>query len=191
MEELTAIINCSAPHVRRAIILFASTGIRPGPKEGFSLRYSDCDFFRKTITIRAAEKGGPPVRQVPISSSFMAHLLQWREEDKEGGITCGFIIHYHGSMVQSIKKGWGEAKRRAGITRRLRLYDIRHKFATDLLTTIGVDVKTVSKLLGHKSAMTTVQVYQHVEDRHGREAVERLEILGTFDCTQDNLENKK
>lgn len=69
-----------------------------------------------TQTIRSAEKGGPPVRQVPVSKSFMEHLKAWREEDKETG--CEYLINYHGSPVNSIKRGWGEAKRRAGVTRR-------------------------------------------------------------------------
>ena len=161
----------------------------PGPKEGFSLKYSDCDFFRSTITIRSAEKGGPPVRQVPVSKSFMEHLKAWRDEDKKSG--CEYLINYHGSPVNSIKRGWGEAKRRAGISRRIRLYDLRHKFATDLLTNIGVDVKTVSRLLGHSSPVTTVQVYQHVTDQHGRDAVDRLPDLGNTLTYQNQPETKE
>jgi len=119
----------------------------------------------------------------------MEHLKAWRDEDKKSG--CEYLINYHGSPVNSIKRGWGEAKRRAGISRRIRLYDLRHKFATDLLTNIGVDVKTVSRLLGHSSPVTTVQVYQHVTDQHGRDAVDRLPDLGNTLTYQNQPETKE
>lgn len=52
-------------------------------------------------------------------------------------------------------------------------HTLRHTFATRLLE-MGVDVKTVSTLLGHASARTTLDFYAHSLIEHQREAVERL-----------------
>lgn len=41
------------------------------------------------------------------------------------------------------------------------LYDMRHTYATLLITEIGVDVKTVSVLMGHSNIETTLKYYTH------------------------------
>lgn len=43
-----------------------------------------------------------------------------------------------------------------------RLYDTRHTYATLLITVDKVDVKTVSRLLGHSQVETTLKYYTHV-----------------------------
>ena len=45
--------------------------------------------------------------------------------------------------------------------RRIRFHDLRHTFATMALQN-GVDVKTVSSMLGHYSAGFTLDTYAHV-----------------------------
>lgn len=62
------------------------------------------------------------------------------------------------------------AKKRAGIERPFRIYDLRHGFATAGLQK-GLDVKTVADLMGHSSVRTTLDVYQHVSDERKREAI--------------------
>lgn len=41
------------------------------------------------------------------------------------------------------------------------LYDMRHTYATLLITEMGVDVKTVSVLMGHSNIETTLKYYTH------------------------------
>ena len=50
--------------------------------------------------------------------------------------------------------------KRAGLPR-IRFHDLRHTFATMALQN-GVDVKTVSRMLGHYSAGFTLDTYAHV-----------------------------
>lgn len=55
----------------------------------------------------------------------------------------------------------------------LRLYDLRHGFATAALES-GADVRTTADLMGHASTKMTMEVYQHVSDERKREASERI-----------------
>jgi integrase len=58
-----------------------------------------------------------------------------------------------------LRLGFYPALRRVGI-RRVRLHDLRHSFASNLLAT-GWDVVTVSKLLGHANPQITLTIYAH------------------------------
>ena len=50
---------------------------------------------------------------------------------------------------------------------------MRHTFATLSLKS-GVDVKTLSAMLGHVSAATTLDIYTHAFDKNKRKAQEKL-----------------
>ena len=61
---------------------------------------------------------------------------------------------------------------RAGIPR-VRFHDMRHTFATLALQN-GVDIKTVSGMLGHFSAGFTLDTYAHVTTAAQKEAAETM-----------------
>ena len=61
---------------------------------------------------------------------------------------------------------------RAGITKDITFHCARHTHATLLLNN-GVDIYTVSKLLGHKEIKTT-QVYARIIDKKKKEAVNKI-----------------
>ena len=65
------------------------------------------------------------------------------------------------------------SKQEAGITENLRFHDLRHTFAT-LAIQQGVDVKTVSSILGHYSAGFTLDTYTHVTGEMQKEAADRM-----------------
>lgn len=172
-EELQAIVTHAAPHVQRAIWIAYYTGCRPGPKELFSLTWRDVDFFNRSITITSAQKGGLESREIDIAPKFLELLKQWRNEDEESGQPVKYLVHYGGGPVASIRTGFDAAMRRAGITRRIRPYDLRHMTATEMLAA-GVPLKTVSEILGHKSIVQTADTYSHVRSPEKRSAVEKL-----------------
>jgi hypothetical protein len=61
---------------------------------------------------------------------------------------------------------------RAGLPR-LRFHDLRHTFATLALQN-GVDIKTVSGMLGHYSAGFTLDTYTHVTTLAQTKAAETM-----------------
>lgn len=66
---------------------------------------------------------------------------------------------------------------RAGIRKHITFHSARHTFATMMLT-LGTDLYTVSKLLGHKDIKTT-EIYAKIVDKGKQEAVARIpSILG-------------
>lgn len=55
----------------------------------------------------------------------------------------------------------------------IRFHDLRHTFATLALQN-GVDVKTLSGMLGHYSAGFTLDTYTHLTDKMQQEAAEKM-----------------
>ena len=62
----------------------------------------------------------------------------------------------------------------------MRFHDLRHTFATMALEN-GMDIKTLSAMIGHISAETTLNIYSHITDTMQRQAAIRIdrEIGGT------------
>ena len=175
VAEVQAILKAAAPHLYRAIILSYYTGLRPGEVELLRLSWEQVDLASGHIVIISADKGGLKKRSVPIQEEYLLKLLdKWLQEDIQAGKKNNDpVVTYKGLPVQSLKSAWSAAKRRAKITRRIRMYDLRHSFATKLLDN-GADLKHVSVLLGHRSVQQTVDTYQHFSQRLSEEAVGKL-----------------
>ena len=62
--------------------------------------------------------------------------------------------------------------KRAGLPK-VRFHDLRHTFATLALQN-GVDVKTVSSMLGHYDAGFTLRTYTHVTRQMQQSAAEKM-----------------
>ena len=58
--------------------------------------------------------------------------------------------------------------------RRLRFHDLRHTFATASLEH-GMDVKTLSTMIGHVSSATTLNTYTHITDEMRQKAAANID----------------
>lgn len=158
-EAFDAIVQHAAPHCRRLILISYYTGLRPGVQEAYSLTWDNVDLQRGTITIISAKKGGITLRVVPIHPTFHNHLTKWKEEDQKGGVVKYLINFHHRPIKTSMKTTWRTAKIKAGITRPLRPYSLRHKSISDILAA-GGDVGSVAEIVGHADPQMTLKVYQ-------------------------------
>ncbi len=64
--------------------------------------------------------------------------------------------------------------------KKVRFHDLRHTFATMALES-GMDIKTLSAMIGHVSAETTLNIYSHITDTMQLQAAVKIdrEIGGT------------
>lgn len=90
----------------------------------------------------------------------------------ERGIAKGsdpvFPLYYEGLVNRKLKI----MTKQLGIDKHITFHCSRHTFATMMLT-LGVDIYTVSKLLGHRR-VTTTQIYGNIVDKKKREAVDMI-----------------
>lgn len=171
-EELRSLLENAPPHIARVIILGAQLGIRVGPSELLRLTWDDVDFDRRIVRVHGAMKNMEALwREVPIRESLLQVFKVWHIEDVASGVL--HIINYKGRSITTFKKAWKATLRQAGIVRRIRPYDLRHAFATELIGN-GIDVGTVAKLMGHSTPTVLLKHYQYVMDRQKRAAVEVL-----------------
>lgn len=171
-DELAAIMAVAAPHIRRVIILGAQLGVRVGPSELLQLTWDDVNLTRRTLHVHGSKKNkNSPWREVPIREELVPVFEQWAKEDAETGATN--LVNFRGKAITAFHSAWGRTLRRAGITRRIRPYDLRHAFATECIAA-GIDVGTVASLMGHSSPTMIFNHYQFVMDGQKRAAVEAL-----------------
>ena len=174
-EELARILEVATPHLKRAVIIATRCGCRVGSSELLKLRWQDVDWDRNVLRVHAAKKNlAEPIREVPVRSDVMPLLKKWFDDDSVSGIE--YICHYEGRQLKSLATSWATALRRAGITRRIRPYDLRHAFATELIAA-GADLGTVAKLMGHTNVQTVLRSYQHVMTSQKVAAIEALPDL--------------
>ena len=91
--------------------------------------------------------------------------------DADGGSIFNADLHETGNRYQTLKRSYKTALRRAGIKNAV-FHTLRHSFASHLVMS-GVDLTTVSKLLGHKSLTMTIR-YAHLAPEHLVKAVDIL-----------------
>jgi len=89
-----------------------------------------------------------------VDSSVVAALLI-KAIGKQ--LTCVHVNH------GLIRKGESEQVIKRAGCKHVRFHDLRHTFATMALEN-GMDVKTLSAMIGHVSAATTLDIYSNMAD---------------------------
>ena len=141
---------------RIMLCLVYSAGLRS--QEVRNLKLSDIDYDRMMIHIRQTKYNKD--RYVPLSELMSKGLKKYIQACTPkvylfNGKSMGSALSTRG--VQWAMK---ETLKRSGITKEATLHSLRHSYATHLLE-YGMDIDTVSKLLGH-AHLTTTLIYLHV-----------------------------
>ncbi|HEX3035163.1 MAG TPA: tyrosine-type recombinase/integrase [Thermodesulfobacteriota bacterium] len=170
-EEVSKLLGAASPWLKPIIIVMLNTGIRDGERR--RLKFEDIDFKNKRILIRSSK--AKDYRAIPMNEE-VEKILKWlqenyipsnsistksclRKEHQKEYVFC----NEDGSPVQHIKRAFRNACRKAGL-RGASPHTLRHTFASHLVMS-GVDLRTVQRLLGHKSISTTI-IYSHLTEDH-------------------------
>lgn len=170
-EDMTAYLKEAE---RRGVLpmffLELCTGLRKG--ELAALLWSDLDQDRKTINVckqAIGIKGGgvkvsrpkteTSIRKISVPQEAIDLLI--KEHEKHPDNPYMFPSPVNGGMYypDAITRLHDKILKSAGIEH-IRLHDLRHTFATTALQN-GVDIRTVSGMLGHYDAGFTLKTYTH------------------------------
>lgn len=169
IDELKTLVNtpCKNGEVKRAFLLSCFTGLRLGDVRALTwekiLVGSD-----GTKYIRCKMEKTQHVVEVPLSAEALSYL-----RETESPSTPIFTLPQTPTVCHDIKK-WIKA---AGITKHITFHCARHTFAT-MMITLGADLYTTSKLLGHAN-ITTTQIYSKIVDEKKVQAVNLVDGLFT------------
>jgi len=162
------------------------TGMRLG--ELLGLQWSDVDWYGKFIQVSRSYKLGRitstksgKIRRVDMSDQLMmvlkAHLKRCKEEGFRMGLGDApeFVFHQNGAPLEQnyIRRIFKRILQKAGL-REVRIHDIRHSFAS-LLLSEGVSPVYVKQQLGHHSIQVTVDIYGHWIQNENRRAINILD----------------
>ena len=179
---------------RTMTLLAVYTGMRRS--ELLGLTWDSIDFEAKVIHINKAVVYIPKIgrlkketktvrsnRMIAMSESVENLLVQYRKwqcdtkdmlankwTDSDFVFTNDF-----GEMIHpdSISQWFNRFIKRKGL-KHITFHGLRHTAAT-LLISSGVDIETVSRILGHSSSAVTSQVYLHSADAIRKDAMNRLD----------------
>ena len=162
IDELKTLINTECRHeiVKRAFLFSCLCGLRVSDIR--KLRW--CDLQRSGGRVRieiTMQKTKEPL-YLPISDE----ALKWLPERGEANGSDFIFPLTHEGTVNDTLQHWAKV---AGITKHISFHVSRHTHATMMLT-LGADLYTVSKLLGHKNIATT-QIYAKIVDKKKEEAI--------------------
>ncbi len=166
------------------IVLCLYTGLRLG--ELLALEWADIDFLKSTITVtknsRDAWENGEYVkiidtpktatsrREIPLPRQLVPYLRILKHQNRRGFVISG----KDGKPVslRSYQKALQSTLKILNIPHR-GFHALRHTFATRALE-CGMDVKTLSEILGHKNSSITLNRYAHSFEEHKTAMMNRV-----------------
>jgi integrase len=162
-DEIEKLLEYSPEHLRKPIIFALNTGFRK--QNIFSLKWDDVDFENKIITQQVKQN---KTHTVPMTSDVYQMLIALSQEK-----TCEYVFTYLGKKLTTPRRSFKTALKSAGIELPIgQLFHVfRHTSASKMINA-GVDILTVSKVLGHSSVSMT-QKYAHLSADSIREKMEK------------------
>ena len=166
------------------ILLCLYTGLRIG--ELLALEWPDIDMSKGELLVNKTchygknengvfgritdiPKTQSSIRTIPIPKQLMSHL---REVKKKSRSTYVVSNGENLISVRSYQRSFTMLLKRLNIPHR-GFHSLRHTFATRALE-CGMDVKTLSEILGHKNPTVTLNRYAHSLMEHKKEMMNKL-----------------
>lgn len=167
----------------KGIVICLYTGLRIG--ELLALTWGDIDFERRILTVSKTCYDGKiegkrtriidtpktlcSQRRIPLPKNVVSILKSMRRTSKSEYIIADgtkpvFMRSYQRSFELLLKKNSIEHKG---------FHSLRHTFATRALE-CGMDVKSLSEILGHKNAIITLNRYSHSMWEHKAEMMNKI-----------------
>ena len=171
------------------VIIALYTGVRIG--ELLALDFTSVDMQKRTITVKetcyeSKDKDGRfakitdttkshRTRVIPFPKQLLPIFKELKTQSKSGYV----IENAKGEQmsVRSYQKSFERLIDKLGISK-LSFHALRHTFATRALES-GMDIKTLSEILGHKSATVTLNRYAHSMIEHKQNAMDKFGALLT------------
>lgn len=169
------------------ILICLNTGLRIG--EVCALRWENIDFEskkihiektieriyskeeNKTIVIIDTPKSITSVRTIPINSKLYNILKQIRGKSKKTDfVLTGSSEHY--VEPRNYQYHFKEILKRNKV-KKYKFHTLRHTFATNCIEA-GMDIKSLSEILGHADVSITLNIYVHSSDKTKRKYLEKI-----------------
>jgi integrase len=183
--EVHQFLDAVAPEYYPLFLTAVCTGMRPG--ELLGVQWGDLDETSRQIHVRrTAWRGGFYVlktkqsrRKIDVGDQLLGVLAGWRRERHGEATPAPDALVFPGADGAPLdldavrKKVWGPTLAKAKL-RHVRIYSLRHTFASMLITQ-NENIKFISTQLGHASVQITLDRYGHLFPSEKRTAATRLE----------------
>ncbi len=174
--EFKSLIQVSSEALKPILLMAVNTGMRVS--EILNLMWNDINLEKDYILVRDSKNYES--RYIPIHQELKKVLVNLKDNSETDYVFEG---------RKSIRKQWQKALKLSGIEH-CRFHDLRHTFASNLVMN-GVDLVTVSQLMGHKD-LTMTKRYSHPTPEHKKQAINSLNFatMDTYVDTKADSEDK-
>lgn len=200
VDQVQAMLETMPDRYAATVALGAGCGLRLG--EALGLKVSRVRFLQRELDVAeqlilvpgAPPRLGPPktrssVRTVPAPTLVLDALAAHLQTFPADGDGLVFRSRTGGPVWPNTFQAsvWKPAVARAGLPAGTRFHDLRH-FCASLLIASGESVKTVQAVLGHSSAVETLNTYAHLWPDNEQRT--RLAIDAAFSTDRDTEERR-
>lgn len=134
------------------------------------IKNPDITAKNKTVVIWDSPKSDSSVRNIPIQDFLLEKLKKYETKSDYFFLTGSrkFI------EPRTIENHFNKHLKNCGI-KKINFHATRHTFASHCIE-LGIDIKTVSEILGHSDIAFTMKTYVHVSLEHKKKQLEKLSI---------------
>jgi integrase len=173
-SRLVAVIMARWPAHLPEFVIALNTGMRKS-EQYQRINWNSVDFLHRDLYVPVSKNGdGRHITMTP--EVIAAFRVLFARTSGQGPI---FQAARGGAALQG-PKHWFEDALLAAKVKDFTWHCLRHTFASRLVMA-GVDLSTVSNLLGHKSTLMTTR-YAHLSSRHKEQAMEKLSAFNAAEA---------